>query len=106
MKATMFAAAAALVFGCASVTAQDAGDPVAKLLSELQFKTGPVQVEGAPATLALDSRFKYLGARDARRVLDAIPARADASGRPPWRRASGMSPSSRSRTSIAAAAAA
>jgi uncharacterized membrane-anchored protein len=77
MKSTMFAALAALALGCSAAVAQDDDAAAEAFFSQLQYQQGTVAVEGANARLALDPTFKYLGARDARRVLE------EAWGNPP-----------------------
>ena len=77
MKSTMFAALAALALGCSAAVAQDDDAAVEAFYSQLDYRQGTVAVEGSNAQLALDPTFKYLGAGDARRVLE------EAWGNPP-----------------------
>jgi uncharacterized membrane-anchored protein len=77
MKSTMYAALAALALSGSAAMAQDDDAAAEAFWSQLDYRQGTVSVEGANAQLALDASFKYLAARDARRVLE------EAWGNPP-----------------------
>ena len=79
MSALLRVAALAICFLVSGLHAQPAEvtpdapeDAAARFLASLQFQRGTVSVEGADAVLALDTDFAYLGARDARRVLEEL----------------------------------
>ncbi len=66
----MSIAAAAAMLCCAPAYAQDGSQTAEQFVETLQFRSGNVNVEAASAVFALDSNFKYLEQRDARRVLE------------------------------------
>jgi uncharacterized membrane-anchored protein len=66
----MSIAAAAAMLCCAPAFAQEGSQTAEQFVETLQFRSGNVNVEAASAVFALDSNFKYLEQRDARRVLE------------------------------------
>jgi uncharacterized membrane-anchored protein len=70
MRPLVFAAVAALSFSCAGLSAQEVETTLEQQLAQLDYRQGAQTLEQAGAVLALEADFRYLGATDARRVLE------------------------------------
>jgi uncharacterized membrane-anchored protein len=59
-----------LSFSCAGLSAQEVETTLEQQLAQLDYRQGAQTLDQAGAVLALDADFRYLGAADARRVLE------------------------------------